>query len=107
MTREETAEAIKVMQAWRDGETVELCDDQLPEWQTMILNSPKWQFGNGVRYRIKPEPTLVPWSKPEDVPMNCWVCHKDSDDFGRLFVVAVHHDGLEVLCDKESSRFRW
>lgn len=79
MTREETAEAIKVMQAWCDGKTIELCDDQLPEWQVLILNSPNWQFGSGVRYRIKPEPTLVPWSKPEDVPMNCWVCCKTTD----------------------------
>lgn len=106
MTREETAEVIKVMQAWVDGEEVQYRSKNNAGGCWGSATTPCWDLDVFV-YRIKPKPTLIPWSNPEDVPMNCCVCHKDSDDVGRLMVVAVHNDGVEVLCDKESSRFRW
>jgi hypothetical protein len=48
----------------------------------------KGEYGNVINYpklyRIKPKPVTRPWSKPEDVPLNCWVrsTRGSGDDYG-------------------------
>jgi hypothetical protein len=67
MTREQTIECIKVMQAFVDGKEVEV---QLPagNWETM---APNWNWRDTV-YRIKPTPVLRPWTADE-VPLGAWM----------------------------------
>lgn len=58
MTREETIEAIKVMQAWLDGEKVQVRSlyASSDEWHDICLL--RWNFA-GNQYRIKPKPLEV------------------------------------------------
>jgi len=53
MTREETLEAIKVMQHYADGGEVELYDSSLQEWVDAFGNEPSWIWIYN-KYRIKP-----------------------------------------------------
>jgi len=52
MTREETLEAIKVMQHYADGGEVELYDSSLEEWIDAFDNDPSWIWTYN-NYRIK------------------------------------------------------
>jgi len=72
MTKEQTIEAIKVMQAFVDGKEVEWRDGKFEGWETII--SPKWNWHDN-EYRIKPTPVLRPWTADE-VPLGAWMRKK-------------------------------
>jgi hypothetical protein len=63
MNIEETKEAIRIMQAFVDGKEVEHWYYQM--W--VKIHVPRWDWGN-TEYRIKPTPTLRPWTADE-VPL--------------------------------------
>ena len=63
MNIEQTKEAIKVMQAFVDGKEVEHWYYEM--W--VKIHVPRWDWGN-TEYRIKPTPTLRPWTADE-VPL--------------------------------------
>ena len=65
MTREQTIEAIKVMQAFVDGNQVERRLRRLEGWNT--TDNPSWNWTDCI-YRIKPTPVLRPWTADE-VPL--------------------------------------
>jgi len=54
MNKDETKEAIKVMQAYVDGLEVEWSSkiDDVVVWRDILENDPYWNF-IGVKYRIK------------------------------------------------------
>ncbi len=75
MNKQETAEAIKVMQAWIDGADIEaLSNEDEGEWVHIKSFGPSWGWSKQ-KYRIKPSPrefwitveppgeTLVAWSQ--------------------------------------------
>lgn len=72
MTREETAERIKVMQAYIDGKQIQYyeglvwCDTSNPCWI------------NNTEYRIKPEPKYRPFKDAEE----CWQEMQKHQPFG-------------------------
>jgi hypothetical protein len=65
MNIEQTKEAIKVMQAFVDGKEVQARDVGLERWNAVII--PRWNLED-FEYRIKPTPTLRPWTADE-VPL--------------------------------------
>jgi hypothetical protein len=65
MNKEQTKEAIRVMQAFVDGNGVIARHVKLGIWDTLI--SPKWNWED-CEYRIKPTATLRPWTADE-VPL--------------------------------------
>jgi hypothetical protein len=67
MTREQTIEAIRVMQAFVDGKGVEY---EHPNGIWMLTPTPCWNWSSG-EYRIKPTPVLRPWT-PDEVPLGAW-----------------------------------
>ena len=69
MTREQTKEAIRVMQAYVDGKDVEC--KYLGGWER--IDQPNWNWNNH-DYRIKPTKTLRPWTANE-VPLGAWLRH--------------------------------
>ena len=68
MTREQTIEAIRIMQAYVDGKEVEY---ERPDGIWMLINKPVWNW-NTQDYRIKPTPVLRPWTADE-VPLGAWM----------------------------------
>ena len=66
MTREQTIEAIRVMQAYVDGKEVEYL--RIGIWN--LITTPCWNW-NSIEYRIKPTSTLRPWTVDE-VPLGAW-----------------------------------
>ena len=65
MNIEQTKEAIRVMQAFVDGKEVQARDVGLERWNAVII--PRWNLED-FEYRIKPTPTLRPWTADE-VPL--------------------------------------
>ena len=70
MNREQTIEAIRVMQAYVDGKDVESMYDG--KWA--IIYVPRWNWDDAY-YRIKPTPVLRPWTADE-VPLGAWMRSK-------------------------------
>ena len=68
MTREQTIEAIRVMQAFVDGKEVECWHRRLEGWDT--TNNPSWNWMD-CTFRIKPTAKLRPWTADE-VPLGAW-----------------------------------
>lgn len=71
MNKEQTIEAIRVMQAFVDGKEIEsLCDEGI--WERVV--TPIWAWNN-TQYRIKPTAKLRPWTADE-VPLGAWMRKK-------------------------------
>ena len=64
MTREEAKELLPIIQAFADGKTIEIYDE---EWKTMVFKDPHFDCAPS-RYRIKPEPKYRPFKTKEE----CW-----------------------------------
>jgi hypothetical protein len=76
MNKEQTIEAIRVMQAFVDGKEVQFRYVGLEIWDTLI--SPKWNWSD-CEYRIKPTTVLRPWTADE-VPLDCWLRTRQGDN---------------------------
>ena len=72
MTREQTIEAIRVMQAFVDGKEVECLAHGYDGWDT--TNNPMWNWAY-CTFRIKPTATFRPWTADE-VPLGAQVRSK-------------------------------
>jgi hypothetical protein len=98
MTREQTIEAIRVMQAFVDGKEVQTMYDE--KWQTTNINSWNWFDCN---YRIKPTATLRPWTADE-VPLGAWMRFKrNPQDRVLLGWVSVQSDRDLWMDEREHS----
>ena len=63
MKRSDTADCIKVMQAYVEGKQIQYKDDEV--W--IDIDDPDWDWHNW-EYRIKPEPNYRPFRDSEE----CW-----------------------------------
>jgi len=88
MNKEQTIEAIKVMQAFVDGKEVEWRYRGLEGWDTIIPLT--WDWRN-CEYRIKPTPTLRPWTADE-VPLGAWI--REKQDVSHRWLIIDTGDGL-------------
>lgn len=83
MTKEETKERIKVMQAYLDGKLIQYYDEYDKKWY--LTERPEWN--TLTKYRIKPESTYRPFESAQECieemrkhePFG-WV--KDKPEFG-------------------------
>jgi hypothetical protein len=87
MTKEQTKEAIRIMQAFVDGKEVVARHVNFGTWDTLI--SPKWSWED-CEYRIKPTPVLRPWTADE-VPLGAWLRDK-SDKAGRRLLICAYEE---------------
>lgn len=62
MTKEETAERIKVMQAYVDGKTIEFFNEANNKWE--VCEKPLWTPGD--TYRVKPERKYRPFKSADE-----------------------------------------
>ena len=65
MTKEETENAIKVMQAYIDGKQIEFCTKRDKKWE--LCGDPLFDW-NAFNYRISKEPQYRPFQSP----LECW-----------------------------------
>ena len=90
MTRDETRNAILIMEAYMDGYEIQLCgkhwnprESLKPDWSD--TDDPCWDFDN-CYYRRKPAAKLRPWTADE-VPLGAWMRAKDSPHVGRRIMI--------------------
>jgi len=69
MNLEETIEAIRVMDAWVEGKSIECAERNNLKWGDTF--SPVWNW-NVYTYRIKATSKLRPWTDDE-VPLGAWI----------------------------------
>ncbi len=90
MNKEQTIEAIKVMQAFVDGKEVGWRHQKFEGWETII--SPKWNWHDN-EYCIKPTAKLRPWTADE-VPLGAILRYKGNNQSIRLLIVCNLQTGL-------------
>jgi hypothetical protein len=90
MNKEQTIEAIKVMQAFVDGK--EVISMTTP---AVTTDSPSWNWANDISaYRIKPTPVLRPWTADE-VPLGAWM-RRETDPKFRWLILNVGNDDMRM-----------
>ena len=103
MTREQTIEAIRVMQAFVDGKEVELKNNHhltnaLPLWN--LAPNPVWNWIDDIKsFRIKPTPVLRPWTADE-VPLGAWMRSKHNPQDRMLIHWVNSQADRELWLDK-------
>ena len=93
MTRDETRNAIRVMQAYVDGKEVECWHRGLEGWDT--TNNPSWNWMDCI-FRIKLTATLRPWTADE-VPLGAWIRYKR----------ALHDRSILAWTSNQADRDMW
>lgn len=83
MNKEQTIEAIRIMQAFVDGKEVEY-QISTGHWVTAMTPSWNWPY---TQFRIKPTATLRPWTADE-IPLGAWVRMKNLN-MTRSMIVSV------------------
>ena len=98
MTREQTIEAIRVMQGHVDGKELQSMYGGI--WSSVTV--PRWDWPN-YNYRIKPTAKLRPWTADE-VPLGAWMRFKrNPQDRVLLGWVSVQSDRDLWLDEREYS----
>lgn len=69
-------EMCAVMQAYKEGKTIEFKDNRTVENEWKICVNPTWNW-NYFDYRVKPEPKYVPYDSVSEIDRNKWVRKKD------------------------------
>lgn len=98
MNRKETAERIKIMQAFVDGKLIEF-KDCMGRWCVAV--NPSWNWDSGEEYRIKPVQKYRPFANTEE----CWqemLKHqpfgwiKDKENGAYVMITKVYDDSGEM-----------
>ncbi len=89
MTREETAERIKVMQAYVDGKKIQWAYNSTDIWHD--ADYPHWK--PNVNYRIKPEPKYRPFANADE----CWQEMQKHQPFGWIKKTSEHCNFLHIM----------
>jgi hypothetical protein len=90
MTKEQTKEAIRMMQAFVDGN--EVINMRTP---AATADDPYWSWGNDIStYRIKPTAKLRPWTADE-VPLGAWM-RRGTDPKFRWLILNVGNDDMRM-----------
>ena len=75
LTKEQLAQNADAMNAAIAGQPVQYkmhCNDEWLEAPQNSVTGLLWNCDQ-FAYRPKPQPVSRPWSKPEDVPLHCWL----------------------------------
>jgi hypothetical protein len=108
LTKKQLAQNADAMKAAIAGQPVQYkmhCNDEWLEAPQDSVTGLLWNC-NQFEYRPKPHPVSRPWSKPEDVPLNCWIRVGQGEP--ERLVTMVASDGIRIAgvsCD--SAFFRW
>lgn len=97
MTTEQLKQTRDAMTAFLEGKPVQFSISNSP-WQDCGNEEPGWELRHTL-YRPKPTPRTVPWSKPEHVPLNCWLRWAQTME---LLVTAVGTHGV-----RSNSEYSW
>ena len=95
MDRKETAERIKIMQAFVDGKQMEF-KDCMGRW--CEAKNPLWNWDSEGKYRIKPEPKYRPFKDAEE----CWQEMQKHQPFG--WIKYKTDDVYSFICKIEEDR---
>jgi len=72
LTKEQLKQNAAAMISFADGKPIQFIPVQNDTWQDYLHTHMMPDLTNRP-FRPKPQPFARPWSKPEDVPLNCWL----------------------------------
>lgn len=103
MTREETVERIKIMQAYVDGKRIQYAEDDTDVWHD--IDEPDWY--SDYDYRIKPEPEYRPFNDADECWQEMlkhepfgWLKHKDDDELYYILKITDSRISMIDVCEE-------
>jgi hypothetical protein len=104
LTNEQIKQTGLAMIAFSEGKKVEAAFVQSPNsWHD--VERPNWHNEAAI-FRPKPQPVSRPWSKPEDVPLNCWFRTRKGEP--ERLVTMVASNGIRIAgISHDSAFFEW
>jgi len=87
LTKDQLRDNAAAVLAFADGKPIELFTQD--GWSESLFTAGDAHLllecmGQGNHYRPKPQPVARDWSKPEDVPLNCWLRPKGG---GNMYLI--------------------
>jgi len=73
LTKEQLRDNAAAMLAFADGKPIQFEASAYGEVTQRWLDTPELTHIHNIWHRPKPQPVSRPWSKPEDVPLHCWL----------------------------------
>jgi len=92
LTKEQLRDNAAAMLAFADGKPIQFIASLNDTWQDYLHTDMMPDLTN-LPFRPKPQPVARPWSKPEDVPLNCWLRHKDGGRGNMYLITHLSGDG--------------
>jgi len=105
LTKEQLRDNAAAILAFADGKPIELFTQD--RWSESIFTAGDAHLllecmGQGNHYRPKPRLVPLPWSKPEDVPLHCWM-----RPHGGGIMYLITHLSEEGTWGHTLGRIRW
>ena len=107
LTKEQLAQNADAMNAALAGKPVQYRSRGTDKWFDAedAINGLRWNC-DATEYRPKPQPVARPWSKPDDVPLLCWIRLKAGEP--EMMVIMVANNGIRIAgITCESAFFEW
>lgn len=95
-------EMIAVMQAYKDGKTIEELYYMDTEWK--VVEKPLWNFNN-YDYRVKSEPKYVPYDSVDEVEKDKWIKSKATGFLYRIYSIKEDMIYFELGSDDTKELF--
>lgn len=104
MTTEQLKQTRDAMTAFLEGKPVQFSISN-SLWQDCGNEEPGWELRHTL-YRPKPTPSTVPWSKPQHVPLNCWLRNPLQLEM-EMFVTSVSTGGVAINDARAVFKMPW
>ena len=105
LTIDQLKQNAAAMIAFADGKPIQFIPANSDRWTDYLHTDMMPDFANRP-FRPKPQPVSRPWSKPEDVPLHCWIRLKAGEP--EMMVIMVANNGIRIAgITCESAFFEW
>ena len=106
LTKEQLRDNAAAILAFADGKPIQFDASSYGSTTQLWYDTTDLRHMHDIWHRPKPQPVSRPWSKPEDVPLHCWI-RLGAGEPERL-VIIVASNGIRIAGTScHSAFFEW
>ena len=106
LTKEQLRDNAAALLAFADGKPIQFDASCYGATTPLWYDTTDLRHIHDIWHRPKPQLVSRPWSKPEDVPLHCWIRLKAGEP--EMMVIMVANNGIRIAgITCESAFFEW